>query len=344
MICYLLLSFIGKYIRFVTYDAYYFHPTATYILNYMNGDWIVKDTSDSFYKFARVYKYLNIFRLETFMQWEVYLTIVMNLILILILVKNKTILKEISLKKLLFLYLAIILLNTYVFGMGKEAALFLVFLVFYLVINSSKYGLNTVINKVYLIVLTFVYMGVAFKTYYFLTLAFFVALYWLFSFKMKKKYTLTKSLLFLFLFALVYIFMIIFVGKFFPQYYQKFVEVGIAEYDQANSMIAPFLKGNNYFILFINYIVKILRLLFPIELFRLGIKYVPYIVFQILISGYSIKCVQFYPTCSLQQKLSTCIFMAYLLTSASFEPDFGSWIRHEMVCFPLFLNITNLKK
>ena len=31
------------------------------------------------------------------------------------------------------------------------------------------------------------------------------------------------------------------------------------------------------------------------------------------------------------------IYYAFLLGSATFEPDFGSWIRHEAVLFPILL-------
>ncbi len=36
-----------------------------------------------------------------------------------------------------------------------------------------------------------------------------------------------------------------------------------------------------------------------------------------------------------KQFLATAIFLGYVLASVLFEPDFGSWVRHEAATFPV---------
>ncbi len=75
-------------------------------------------------------------------------------------------------------------------------------------------------------------------------------------------------------------------------------------------------QSNNLIIFCMDYLIMLIRMLFPIELLRLGIKYFPYVLLY--------------------------IYLGFLLASGTFEPDFGSWVRHEAVCFPIFLIINNM--
>jgi hypothetical protein len=43
------------------------------------------------------------------------------------------------------------------------------------------------------------------------------------------------------------------------------------------------------------------------------------------------------------EKTALNLFLAFVLMGAVFEPDFGSWIRHESVTIPLFLIVFGLK-
>ena len=44
------------------------------------------------------------------------------------------------------------------------------------------------------------------------------------------------------------------------------------------------------------------------------------------------------------RRISLYIYFAFLLGSATFEPDFGSWIRHEAVLFPILLILMDINK
>ena len=47
---------------------------------------------------------------------------------------------------------------------------------------------------------------------------------------------------------------------------------------------------------------------------------------------------------SVDRKIAIFIYMAFLMGSAAFEPDFGSWIRHEAVLFPIFMIVSGFNE
>ena len=42
------------------------------------------------------------------------------------------------------------------------------------------------------------------------------------------------------------------------------------------------------------------------------------------------------------QNLALYIYIAFILGSATFEPDFGSWVRHEAATFPILMIVTKI--
>ena len=96
----------------------------------------------------------------------------------------------------------------------------------------------------------------------------------------------------------------------------------------------------------LNYLLIVVRILFPIELISYGPKYILYVFYQLLVTYSLIKNLSSYKTNCQIKNISVLIYVAFLFTSATFEPDFGSWIRHEVVVFPLLMimnDITTLK-
>lgn len=93
------------------------------------------------------------------------------------------------------------------------------------------------------------------------------------------------------------------------------------ESPDAKTIINDWLDKDGMIFLYINYFINTLRLLFPVELLVKGIKYFPYIVFQIwftkkLWNWKSIK----------NNKII--LLYSFILISGVFEPDFGSFLRH----------------
>jgi len=92
-----------------------------------------------------------------------------------------------------------------------------------------------------------------------------------------------------------------------------------------------------------NYFINLVRVLFPIELIFKGVKYIPFILYQIYITISLIKKVSKIRNSEYTNRdtLLLAIFIAYLLVASLYEPDFGSFIRHEstlsFIMFDLFL-------
>lgn len=340
IIIFVLAIFIGKYIRLYVLNGYNFHPTATIMINYMkmNSNSIMAD--DSFFKFAMIYKKINFFNLKTFMQWEIYFTFLLNALFFVEFFKSKNVYANIELHKLIFLYLSVILLNTYVFGMSKEPAIYFAFLIMSICLGLGKGIFKRIYIKIFIISLVLIVMALVMKTYYFLTLVYCGFLYVLIKYKLSdSKYNYIKII---FLTAIIYICVIECLQRFMPEHYTKIINVAFEEYEQAATMIKPIFNGKSYWIMFINYIIKSFRLLFPFELIRLGPKYLPYIIFQIMLSVYIIGSINRVNKLKTDKMLSLIIYWAYLMTSAAFEPDFGSWVRHEIACFPIIYYLVYL--
>lgn len=100
----------------------------------------------------------------------------------------------------------------------------------------------------------------------------------------------------------------------------------------AKTIISDWLENEGIIFLYLNYFINTLRLLFPIELLIKGIKYFPYIVFQIwftkkLWNWKSIK------------NDKVILLYSFILISGVFEPDFGSFLRHTV---PYFIIINRI--
>lgn len=106
----------------------------------------------------------------------------------------------------------------------------------------------------------------------------------------------------------------------------------------AVTIINDVFPSSSPFFYCINYIINLIRMLFPIELILKGIKYIPFIVYQIYFSVNIIKKLKEKDTVY-NNKLFFSIIIAYILTSNLYEPDFGSLIRHETALMLIIFDI-----
>lgn len=87
----------------------------------------------------------------------------------------------------------------------------------------------------------------------------------------------------------------------------------------------------------------VFRMLVPLELILMGPKYAIFAIYQILITYILIKTIRQYNSITNSRRIAVAIYLAFLLGSATFEPDFGSWVRHEAVLFPIYLIMAGYK-
>lgn len=114
------------------------------------------------------------------------------------------------------------------------------------------------------------------------------------------------------------------------------VNLNRLESPDAKTIISDWLDKDGLIFLYLNYFINTLRLLFPIKLLVNGIKYFPYVVFQIwftkkLWNWKSIK----------EDKVI--LLYSFILISGVFEPDFGSFLRYTVPYLFVLKGIKNGK-
>ena len=85
-----------------------------------------------------------------------------------------------------------------------------------------------------------------------------------------------------------------------------------------------------------NYIINAFRMMIPIELLLKSPGYAPFFIYQIFILMYLFKALSNIKTMDKKVVVALSCFVAYFFGSVVFEPDFGSWVRHEATTFPVF--------
>ena len=86
----------------------------------------------------------------------------------------------------------------------------------------------------------------------------------------------------------------------------------------------------------LNYLINAVRMMIPFELAVKGVQYLPFCLFQVAVTVYLVHL--FGKLDEIEddtQFLAISIFLGYVLASVLFEPDFGSWVRHEAATFPV---------
>lgn len=283
------------------------------------------------------FRIINIFGLTTTVQFEIYITILWNMLIIYLIIKSRKIL---NLSQFIFLITSIAVLNIWDFCLAKEPLQMAFFLIMALIIVNKKFNIKLKYFFTFLVLLITV---LYYRVYYILIIAFLLIIplvckKWLLKLKKVRKKDVAFLLIFL---AVVYFCMLnvikIIDGESFNELIRVRTRTGVA----ATQMLNIF-KSTNLFLFSLDYLIMIVRMLFPIELVPMGVKYWPYVFYQVLISFFLIKSILNIKQNSKSEDLALYLYMAFLLASATFEPDFGSWVRHEAAIFPVLLIMTKI--
>lgn len=111
----------------------------------------------------------------------------------------------------------------------------------------------------------------------------------------------------------------------------------------SQSTIYTIFKSTQPILFSLDYLLVVFRMLVPLELILMGPKYAIFAIYQILITYILIKTIRQYNSITNSRRIAVAIYLAFLLGSATFEPDFGSWVRHEAVLFPIYLIMAGYK-
>lgn len=327
------LTILAKYVQFTFLPKKYFYDSE-HILAVMNGSKL----TDRAYTFtADFFNSVNFLNLSTLFQWSILLSSIASIILFVYLLKTK---KNFGVKEYIFIYVTIFLLNIYVFNLSKEVIQILIFLLCALVINTDR--IKNVKSKIALISGIFILESIYFRVYY-LILATLVPIIFFFI-KNDKKIKPMRAVSIVLVIFLVEAFV---ASIILPNGYSQIITARSSVNDMriqlgdrdANTMIMEVFGQNTSFLTFsANYIFDFFRLTLPVELFTKGIKYSIFAIYQITLTGLvatSLKVSKI----DKRNILALSVIIGFMMISAIFEPDFGSFIRHQCCIVPLLLGL-----
>ena len=319
-----IVMMIAKIITLMLPKKYFFDNNR--ILGMANGDDSVKAWGGSYEVAANFFKTVNVFNFVKMTDWSWFLGLMKTGSILLVITR----IDEPDLPQLVFLLACVGLLNIYVFNIGKDVIQFLFFFAVYLVI-ISPIGNTTV--KLLISSLILYFESTVFRAYYILIAALAIAVYCILRlFHRFVNLPRVVRLLGILLSMYVLVCAVMFVARVAkPDEFQLIMSVrdaSLAGRDADTEASVP--------LFLVNYGINAARMLVPVELLTKGMQYIPFLLFQLAVTVYLASLfVHVDEIEDENQFLALSIFLGYFLASAIFEPDFGSWVRHESATFPV---------
>lgn len=300
----------------------------------LSMDGSVSVASENSKAMFQIFRYIGF---NTYKEYEIMITLIWNIIFVSILLTLKS---KLTLQQIAFTIMSIAVLNIWDFCLAKEPLQMMFFVAIYFILISKKIPQKF---KYGLAVLVILFSCVSYRNYYILIIAFSLITYFLIKFFLIKKSNIKwyDMIFVLFVYAIAYMLLIIFTEHFNREAYECFIyfnqRVTIAKTD-----LSGFFHSNILPIMALDYILLVIRMLFPIELLKFGPQYWLYAIYQIITSAMLIKALVKIKTNGPIKMYALYIYMGFLFASATFEPDFGSWVRHNAVTTPIILIVSDL--
>lgn len=331
-----IIAIITKIFQYTMLPIKYFYDSSL-ILELMNGNYIADKAYNST---AYFFDSINFFGFNSLFQWSIFLGIVFNILIVLILLLRY---KSYELGEYIFIYGTAVLLNIYVFNLSKDMIQFLSFAIIYIILCNRNIKDN---YKIAIITLILILISIFFRIYYAIMAMVLLDIYFIYYFKIFNKTSIKgkKMKVKIIINSLIVFFIEIFLISIITKsnynsivFARSSVNIYRETSTDAVTIINDIFKSNgNYIIFILNYIVNFFRMAFPIELIAKGIKYIPFIVYQIYISY---KLIDSFKNNNGKYILFSFVYLAYFMMSVIFEPDFGSFIRHETAISFIILEI-----
>lgn len=352
---------------------------------------------------------INFFGCYDIEEWELFISFIYNIITLFLVIDFYKRTPQAGTKENIFVYLGVAILNIFCFCLSKEPYQMLFFLLMAIaIIRGKTYQQKSILLAVALfltVLLSRKYYGLVLIYYFFLQ---YIVRYFFDNIDFHTQNGRQKLISNIFsttiIIGISYFFLLSYLSVNNEDTYSEMMNANYRDMNRASvadSEIVPFFpKGNPLFATF-DYVIKIFRLLFPLELLIKGkIKYIFFIVFQLLLvlfigrafinrrkkededededekteEALATEMVandnkepekydnevelteesneedeeeaeeeeilrQKEEDRRLTRTAALYLYLAFLLCSAAFEPDFGSWIRHQGVALPIILLI-----
>lgn len=314
---------------FLLPSRYYFDSWR--MISMMNGGvmtaWVGYQNTVDFYT------KINIFHLTTLAQWSIVMGLVMTPIMMYLISKTE----QMEVRECIFTLMAIGVLNIYVFSITKEMIQILYFLCIYIIISLP---IKNVPLKILMCAGVYYWESTSFRSYYIIMAAMTAFMYAIFLW-IKKRKIITKKHIFIFVVACFFAVFILFYVSQFVSYndYKEALNVRdgtTSTIEGAQSAIVNSIEVNgNLGIFMFDYVINAFRMMIPIELLIKSPMYAPFVIYQFFILYYFFRTVKNIKQLDSNMLVTISCFAAYFFGSVVFEPDFGSWVRHEAATFPI---------
>ena len=287
---------------------------------------------------AALFRTLNVVDIETMVDWSICLGIIFTALVTLMILR----VDAPDLLQSLFILATVGLLNIYIFTIGKDIIQFAFFFIVYIVLLIP---IDNALIKILASAGILYYESTFFREYYVLIAALIIAVYVILEFFRSRQQLGVGSILaiIVLLFVTIYVMMMV-AQRIMPSEYDQVIGLR-AGYEDAfgddnggnmATAIQNWIPGDNLPIFMVNYIINAFRMMIPIELAMRGAYYLPFFVFQCMVTVYMVNLLrQINQINDTTLFLTLCVFLGYILASFIFEPDFGSWTRHEAATFPV---------
>ncbi len=290
---------------------------------------------------VKIFEKLNFFELTTYEGFEIYITVLWNIILMIIIFSLR---KKLNMIQAIFLILTILVLNIFNFNLAKEPIQMLYFVLMYVVITSKA------LKDSFKYILCFgilYWASVTFRTYYILIALFMLGASWI-----CKTFILMKDRLKLF--DVVVVITALGVGYFLlltvaktamPEEYSELIRVRTRETEARTDISNWITNDDSNLVLFtLDYLIMLIRMMVPFELITFGPKYWPYVAYQVMITFYAVMALKNIKKNHKSKNVALYVYLGFLCGSATFEPDFGSWVRHEAAIAPVLFVLADMYK
>lgn len=330
-VLYLLLIFpiiiIAKYYQFNMLNSNAF-GIITRLIRWLHTEIIPSDPSYAFP--LQFYRNLKFLPFQTALEWGIFWSLVMNFIFFIIFLRKE---KKYTIEEYIFIYASMFILDVFVFNINKDLVQCLIFLIVYF-IARKKISKN---KKILLSSLTLIIESICFRPYYIFGAATIVISYFVLNkFIDTRKSNNIIKVLFL---ILILMFTMIYVTQYIkPDSYIELLERRdtLDEDIEAITVIIDWLPGDGYFNYCINYIINLFRICFPVELLKIGAKYIPFFIYQIYLTINMIKTLN---NVNKKNIVNISIVLGYWLMLFASESDFGTLVRHQAILLPFYLEI-----
>ncbi|PWG59995.1 hypothetical protein [Bifidobacterium catulorum] len=322
-------------VAFVLPDKYFYDNNR--ILGMSIGSATVDEWEGTYRVAADLFARLNVFGFRTMLDWSFTLGVVFSILVFLMVIR----VDSPDFLQSVFILAATGLLNIYVFNIGKDIIQFAFFFVVYIILILP---IDSSILKIALSCAVLYYESTFFREYYVL-----IAALVLFVFVLLSAFRLgrgdfnapTVVAICVICFLGIYAMMLV-AQRAMPAEYRQMIDLRagyVTAFDgsaDSQTLIRNWIPGSGLPIFMANYLINAVRMMLPVELVLRGLYYLPFFCFQMLITFYMVRLLRrINKVHDKSQFLAVCIFIGYALASFIFEPDFGSWVRHESATFPV---------